>query len=55
MKEEVRQTVNDVIALIEGNELPDFCGNENKCRKCGLKETCYDKEEVDKLMKIKLS
>lgn len=54
MKEEVRQIVNEVIALLESRELPDFCNNENKCRKCGLKGTCYDEEEVNNLLKIKI-
>ena len=52
MKEEVKKIVDDVIALMEKMELPDFCDNENKCRKCGLKQTCYDEVEVNKLLKI---
>src|SRR3989339_934771 len=35
MKEEVKQIVDEVIVLLESRELPDFCNNENKCRKCG--------------------
>ncbi len=54
MKEEVRQIVDEVIALLESKELPDFCDNENKCRKCGLKDTCYDKNEVNNLLKIRI-
>ena len=52
MKEEVKQIVDDVIALLENKHLPDFCNNENKCRKCGLRETCYNEEEMNKLLKI---
>ncbi|MBI2659571.1 CRISPR-associated protein Cas4 [Candidatus Woesearchaeota archaeon] len=52
MKEEVKQIVDDVIALLEKKELPDFCNNENKCRKCGLKQTCYDENEINNLLKI---
>ncbi len=54
MKEEVKQLVDEVIELLESKELPDFCSNENKCRKCGLKERCYNKEEMDNLMKVKV-
>src|SRR3989339_2151880 len=52
MKEEVTQIVNDILALLESRELPDFCHNENKCRKCGLKSTCYNEEEVSNLLKV---
>jgi len=55
MKEEVRQIVDDVIKLLESRELPDFCHNENKCRKCGLKGTCYNEEEVGNLLKVRIS
>lgn len=55
MREEVMQIVNDVLALLESKELPDFCNNENKCRKCGLKETCYNEEEVNNLLKIRVT
>ena len=52
MKQEVKQIVDEVIALLESKELPDFCNNENKCRKCGLKQICYNEEEVNNLLKI---
>ena len=52
MKDEVRQIVNEVIGLLENKNLPDFCNNENKCVKCGLRETCYNEEEMNKLLKI---
>ena len=55
MKEEVKQIVNDIMELLESRELPDFCSNENKCRKCGLKQTCYNEEEVNNLLKIRIS
>lgn len=51
MKEEVRQITDEVISLLEGKELPDFCSNKNKCRKCGLREACYDKDKMDLLLK----
>lgn len=55
MKEEVKQIVDNIIALLEKKELPDFCNNENKCKKCGLKQTCYNEEEVSNLLKIRVS
>ncbi|MBI2652181.1 CRISPR-associated protein Cas4 [Candidatus Woesearchaeota archaeon] len=54
MKEEVKQIVDEVIALLENKELPDFCNNENKCRKCGLRQICYSEEEVNNLLKVKM-
>ena len=52
MKEEVKKIVDEVISLLENKQLPDFCGNENKCRKCGLKQTCYDENEMNRLLKV---
>ena len=54
MKQEVNHIVNEIIKLLESKELPDFCNNENKCRKCGLKQTCYNEEEVSNLLKIRV-
>lgn len=54
MKDEVKQVVNEVIGLLESKNIPDFCNNENKCMKCGLKQTCYSEEEVNNLLKIKI-
>ena len=55
MKEEVNKIVDEIITLLESKELPDFCNNENKCKKCGLRETCYNEEEVNNLLKIRIS
>ena len=54
MRDEVKKIVNDVISLLENNNIPDFCDNKNKCIKCGLKETCYNEEEVNNLIKVKV-
>ena len=54
MKEEVKQVVDKIMVLIESKELPDFCNNENKCRKCGLRQTCYNEEEVNNLLKVRI-
>ena len=55
MKEEIKHIVDDVIALLESKDIPDFCSNENKCRKCGLRETCYNQDEVNNLLKIRIN
>lgn len=55
MREEVKSIVDNIISLLEKRELPEFCSNENKCRKCGLKQTCYDENEIDKLLKIRMA
>lgn len=54
MRDEVKKIVNDVIALLESKDVPDFCDNKNKCVKCGLKQTCYNEEEVNNLIKVKI-
>ena len=54
MREDVIQAVSQVISLIENRKMPDFCNNENKCRKCGLKQTCHDEASTTNLLKIKL-
>ena len=55
MKQEVKQLVDEVISLLESKDLPGFCSNKNKCRKCGLRQTCYNEEEVNKLLDIKIN
>jgi CRISPR-associated protein Cas4 len=55
MKDEVKLMVNSVIKLMESREIPDFCENRNKCKSCGLKETCYNEEEVNNLLKVKIA
>ena len=55
MKQEIKQLVDEIIALLESKELPDFCNNENKCRKCGLRQTCYNEQEVNNLIKLKIT
>ncbi|MBI2541547.1 CRISPR-associated protein Cas4 [Candidatus Woesearchaeota archaeon] len=54
MEEEISQLVDEIAALLEKKELPDYCENKNKCVKCGLRQTCYNEEEVNKLLKVKI-
>ena len=55
MEEEGKQVTNEVIELLEKKRLPDFCKNEGKCRKCGLRETCHDENKVEELLRIKIN
>ena len=36
--------------LLKNQNLPDYCENRNKCASCGLRETCYNEEEVSELL-----
>jgi len=42
LKQEIVDKIEDVKSLLDSKELPDFCGNDNKCAKCGLKDQCND-------------
>src|SRR3989344_6415826 len=55
MIEEVKKIVKEVIELLESKELPDFCDNNNKCKKCGLRQICHNEEEVNNLLNIKIN
>ena len=50
---EVKELINKVNSLVTSLEIPDFCGNDNKCRVCGLRENCYNVKELSKLIKKK--
>jgi len=51
LKEEINELKNKVKALLESKEIPDFCGNENKCNACGLKEKCFNEKILKKHQK----
>lgn len=51
LKMKIEELVKKVNDCLSGRELPDFCGSENKCKSCGLRNICYDKTELDKMMK----
>ncbi|MBI2657066.1 CRISPR-associated protein Cas4 [Candidatus Woesearchaeota archaeon] len=54
MKEEIKKIVDEIIELLEKRDLPDFCSNQNKCAKCGVKQTCYNEGEINNLLKIRM-
>jgi len=51
MREEILVLIRKVKELLNASELPDFCGNENKCNACSLKPLCYDEKIMDQKMK----
>lgn len=53
LRSEINDLVKKVQTLMVSKEVPDFCGNENKCNACGLKETCSNNELIqNKLAEI---
>ncbi|MBW2983735.1 CRISPR-associated protein Cas4 [Candidatus Woesearchaeota archaeon] len=53
LRSEINDLIKKVQALMVSQEIPGFCGNENKCNACGLKETCSNNELIqNKLTEI---
>lgn len=50
MKEEIRNLVKEVQDLLKSHQPPNYCENRSKCINCGIKETCYNEEEVSTLL-----
>jgi len=50
LKDEVKELIAKVNMLLKSKELPDFCGSENKCKVCGLREECYNETKMKKLV-----
>lgn len=50
MKEEIAQLINEIQILLKNSYPPKYCENRNKCASCGLRETCYNEEELDTLL-----
>lgn len=55
LKMKIEELVKKVKDCLSASELPDFCGSENKCRSCGLRNICYDKAELEKMMKARFT
>lgn len=49
-RQEVLDTRDDIINMIETKNIPDFCDNQNKCASCGLKDICHNKEKLKQLL-----
>ncbi|MFO8016606.1 MAG: CRISPR-associated protein Cas4 [Candidatus Woesearchaeota archaeon] len=41
-EKEVKGMISKIADLITSKKLPPPCGNENKCRACGLREDCFN-------------
>lgn len=52
---EVIELVEKVNRLITNLNLPNITENENKCNACSLKDTCYNQQEIQKLIDNKKS
>lgn len=48
---EVREMISKVDSVLKSKALPDYCGNDNKCRSCGLKEACHDEKMLQERLK----
>ena len=56
LKEEIKDLVGKVKSLFNSQIIPNYCGNPNKCEKCGLKDQCYDEKLLNRRLKeLKLS
>jgi len=50
---EVKELIRTVNSMLTSMQIPNFCGNENKCNICGLKGSCYNEKELNRLLKSK--
>lgn len=54
-KAEIVDMISLVKELIDAKSPPDIEKNENKCSKCGIRNICHDKEQVEKRLNELLS
>ena len=50
LREEIKDILRQTRGVLQNRELPDYCGNMNKCNACSLKDTCYNPEKVGRRM-----
>ncbi len=53
MKIEVKELIKKVDELLRSDRIPGFEKNQNKCVNCGLKEDCYDEDNLKILLQNK--
>jgi len=46
MKEEIISLTKEIQELLKTQDIPNYCENRNKCTNCGLRQTCYNEQEV---------
>lgn len=51
LKDNILNLRDKVNLLLKSKELPKYCGNDNKCNKCGLRKQCYDEKFLIKKIK----
>ncbi len=50
MKVEIISLVREIQDLLKARDIPNYCENRNKCVNCGLRNTCYNEQEVTTLL-----
>lgn len=51
-KDELLNLIKKVNELLNSDKIPDYCKNENKCKSCSLKDTCYGNDLLSQNQKI---
>jgi len=54
LKEEIIELISKVKSILEQTYLPKYNKNEKKCANCGLREQCFNEEELNTLIEGKL-
>ncbi|OGM02902.1 CRISPR-associated protein Cas4 [Candidatus Woesearchaeota archaeon RBG_13_36_6] len=49
----INELIEKTKGLLNSKTVPSFCNNKNKCSACGLKESCYNEAEINKLIESK--
>jgi CRISPR-associated protein Cas4 len=52
LEKRVLETRDAVLEIFKGEQVPDFCGNSNKCKACPLKEKCYNEKFIKEKMSL---
>jgi CRISPR-associated protein Cas4 len=50
LRQEVKELKNKIRQMLDGKDIPAAADNENKCKKCGLREQCVDEKLLNKLL-----
>lgn len=45
-EKEVKELISKINGMLNSDKIPQYCGNDNKCNACGLKERCYDEKSL---------
>ncbi len=53
LKDQVKELVKEVRAMLSSEKLPPLNKNENKCKSCSLKEVCHNPELAQKIPQAK--